>query len=195
MLNPYNLRARIKAYKNRKLGSIVKFLKEKNNLSSNIVSLFGLICGLLGAYFMFSQHTLFIIFLLLAILFDVLDGAMAKIEKNKDKLTGWLIDSVKDRIVTTAILVQIALNANFKFIYIILAIFLLVSLLVHYEKIVHKRNLRIIYLDQWSNAFYIFFLYEIGLFVLTASMIINFILIIFQLIEIESKNLSHTKKH
>lgn len=194
MLNLYSLRARIKAYKNRKLNSIVKFLKEKNNLSSNIISLFGLICGLLAAYFIFSRHSFFVVFLLLAILFDILDGAMARIEKNKDRLTGWIIDSVKDRIVTTAILAQIAIYGNFQYIYTIIGIFLLVSLLVHYEKLALKRNLKIIYLDQWSNAFYIFFLYELGLFILTASMIINFILMLFQLIELE-RNPWYRKKH
>ena len=179
MLNFYELRDKIKAYKNRKLRGFVKFLKEKNNLTSNNLSFIGLICGLISTIFLFENNQLFTIFIILAILLDILDGALAKIENKKEE--GWIVDRGIDRTLTLIILIKTAFYYNFQNIFPIIALFLLVNLFLIYQRLVLKRNVEILYFDPILYVIFIFGFYKFGLFLLVISYLINFTLLLTQI--------------
>lgn len=55
----------------------------KLGISSNLITSFSLIFGLLGVYFLFSKYYLFLVFILLHIAFDAFDGVVARLEEKK----------------------------------------------------------------------------------------------------------------
>jgi phosphatidylglycerophosphate synthase len=178
MINYYKFRDNLKAYKNKKLRPVVKFLKEKSGVTSNILSLFNLICGVTAAFFLFDNHKLFTIFILLSIFFDILDGALAKVEKKKEE--GWIIDVGIDRLIMIVILAKIIIVTDFNYLYAILGIYLLTNLFLIYEKLLIKRDIKMVHIDPSIYIIFIFHFYKLGLILLSASLLLNFILMLLQ---------------
>ena len=73
---------RTRLVRSKKLNRVGKKLL-KWGISSNLITSFSLISGLLGVYFLFSKYYLFVIFILLHILFDAFDGVVARLEEKK----------------------------------------------------------------------------------------------------------------
>lgn len=174
----YKIRDRIKAYRTAKVLKVAEFLYKKG-LTSNMLSVLGLICGLAAAFFLFKDHTVFVILIFIAILLDNLDGPISRVEKKKGE--GWIVDIACDRTVTMALLIALALNIENAFVWPTIAIFLFTNLFLIYEKLVLKRNLKMIHVDVSLQILLIFSFYQFGLFLLLISTLINFFLMLLQL--------------
>lgn len=179
MLNFYQLRTRIKDYKNRQLKPFVEFLKQKLNLSSNFLSSLNLICGVTAAFFLFEDAKIYAIFILIAISFDVLDGALAKVEGKRDE--GWIVDVGFDRLVMLGILTKMAISQSFTLIYAIISLYIFVNFLLIYERVLLKKKVDMVHVDVYVWLIFIFSYFKFGLFLLVISLCINFVIMLLQM--------------
>ena len=67
----------------------------KLHITPNMVSAFGFLCAIIAFYFLFNNHTLFVVFYLLNFLSDFVDGTLARISKIKNP-HGPYIDAAAD---------------------------------------------------------------------------------------------------
>jgi phosphatidylglycerophosphate synthase len=92
---------RLKPYKDQKLATLANWLHSRQ-ISANIITFSGLICGLLAALCLFKSQTYWgLTFILSSIFADMLDGTVARLSKT-ETLNCKLFDSVCDRVVETA---------------------------------------------------------------------------------------------
>lgn len=93
---------RLKPYKDRKLISVANWLF-RHQVKANYITISGLINGLCAALCILQHQSFWgILFILISIFADLLDGTVARLEK-KDSLSGKLLDSVSDRLVESAL--------------------------------------------------------------------------------------------
>ena len=83
---------------------IIKIIA-KTGISPAIVTLFSFLCGISSVYFLFKNQTLFIVFALLAILFDIIDGHLARYLHKESKIGYWL-DQGNDRFINFLMLLK-----------------------------------------------------------------------------------------
>ncbi len=84
----------------------LRFLNHQTGFTANQATLLSFITGLFAAYFLFLDHGLFVIFMVLSLFFDVCDGALAQIEEKNG--SGWLLDQISDRSVMFLILLKMS---------------------------------------------------------------------------------------
>lgn len=179
MFSWFTFRDNFKAYKNRVLKPHVEVLNRKFGITSNMLSVTGLIFGIIATFFLFENNVLFTAFILLALGFDILDGSMAKVENKKGE--GWIIDVGIDRIVTTLLFGKTLFYFDIQAAELILVLFLLVNVFLIYERLVMKRELKMLHIDPTLQILYIFKAYAIGIYVLGVFYFIGFILMLIQL--------------
>lgn len=114
------------------------------NIKPFWVSVIGLIFGLSAAFVLFKgKENLFLILICLKILFDGLDGTLARYKKSASK-EGRLIDYSFDRIVTIAVMAAVILVKDNEIFYSIpLIIYLLIQVLYYSN----REKLMILYID------------------------------------------------
>ena len=100
------------------------------NLNANVLTTFSLISGLLATYFLFTQYALFILFILLHLLFDGLDGVVARIAGSTT--VGAYYDHLSDGLLTILLLVKIGLFLGDYVAYVAVGIYAF-SLIVHFS--------------------------------------------------------------
>ena len=159
---------------------------KKNHFTSNFLSVMGFVFGLISILFLFDNHLLFVIFIVLAFLLDVLDGALAKVEEKKNE--GWIIDRALDTLLILAVLLKTLFYYGFDLVFPVIAVFSLVNIFIIYQRLGLKRNVEMLHGYHFLYVFYIFTLYKIGLFVLLTSYLINFTLLLMQLSTKRFKN-------
>ncbi len=176
----FQIKDNFKKNKNNLLQPILNFLNKKFKVNANFLSFFGFLISLIGIYFLFENNLLFLIFILIGIFFDTLDGAMAKVEK-KNKKSGWLIDMVLDRSVMVLILIKSLFFLDIKFLWLLIILYILVCVFYIYEKIIRKREIEIFFGD---HIVYFIFAFEYYLFAICLRLILiilSFIELLFQM--------------
>src|SRR3989344_6782291 len=101
------------------------FLKIK--ISANIMTFFSLLLGLIAIYYLFQNHFLFIIFGLLHLLADGLDGVIARYSTTT--AFGKYFDYTTDRIVEAFLLLKIGWQLHDYYPYFILGIMIITQLI------------------------------------------------------------------
>lgn len=172
MLNFYAIRDQIKAYKNKKLYPLAEFFYKKCEITSNKMSFLGLICGISSVFFLFSHHYIFIALITIFMIADIFDGAIAQFENKKN---GWLVDNITDRLISASLIIGFAMHNNFANPFLILAAYLLVHIFYIYEKLILKKDPKILHPDGILLFSFIFSFYEFGIYFLFYATLLNFI--------------------
>ena len=110
-----------RVYRDQKLKQVAKFFL-KIGISANLMTAFSLVLGIAAVYFLFKQHYLFVIFALLHLLADGLDGVMAR--NSTTSKWGKYFDYFTDRLIELLILLKIGWFLQDYYVYIITGIFL-----------------------------------------------------------------------
>jgi len=111
-----------------------KFLL-KLKLTANHLTFFSFLFGLLAAYFLFQNHTLFIIFIILHLLIDGLDGVLARL--TKPTLFGNYFDHLTDQVIAFLLLLRIYFYLNDYYVIIVLSLFVLTYLIYFLSKMTY----------------------------------------------------------
>ena len=114
-------------YRDKKLNTIGRSLK-RLGISPNILSFFSLLTGLTAMYFAFTHLGYFILFALLHVTFDGLDGVVARL--GTPSSYGAYLDIGVDTFITLLILIKIGYYINDFYPYIIAGLFTL-AVLIH----------------------------------------------------------------
>ncbi|MBR9683586.1 hypothetical protein GOV03_03530 [Candidatus Woesearchaeota archaeon] len=129
---------------------IGKFLL-KLKLTANIVTSLSFILGIIAVYFLFQNHLLFIIFAIIHLIADALDGVLARL--TKPTLFGKYFDYLTDRLISLLVLIKIYLYLQDYFILLILALFVInqiIHLISRLESpLIYFRTGSLIYLSFW----------------------------------------------
>ena len=107
-------------HKLRKIGLLLL----KIRFTPNFLTTLSLLSGLLGIYFLFDNYILFFSFALLHLLFDGLDGVVARLSTSTR--FGDYYDHITDSLITFLALFKIGLYYGDYYAYVIAALFLLV---------------------------------------------------------------------
>jgi len=92
------------------LKPILKFLDD-NGVEPNVVTAFSLLFGVLAFYFLFLNHILFVIFGILHLICDIIDGNLARF-RNRETKFGYYFDYISDRTVHVLLLIKVAGAVN-----------------------------------------------------------------------------------
>ncbi|MEK6809160.1 MAG: CDP-alcohol phosphatidyltransferase family protein [Nanoarchaeota archaeon] len=118
---------KFRAYRSKKLEKIGKSLV-KIGISANQVTALAFLSGLAAVYFLFSNYYLFIIFALLHLCFDGMDGVIARL--TKPTTAGKYFDLLSDSTVTFIAILKVAWLLQEFYVYITAGLFL-AALFIH----------------------------------------------------------------
>ncbi|MBI4983203.1 CDP-alcohol phosphatidyltransferase family protein [Candidatus Woesearchaeota archaeon] len=107
-------------YRTRKFSRVGKFFL-KIGISANLMTTISLVFGLLAVYFLFSNHFLFALFVLLHLIADALDGVIARV--SIPSKFGEYYDHIGDGLITLLALIKIGWFTQEYFVYIISGLF------------------------------------------------------------------------
>ncbi len=114
-------------YRHQQLAGIAQLLL-RSGISAEIMTFLSLSFGILAAYFLFSRQLLFILFALLHLLADGLDGVLAAVSERKSKWGSYL-DYGADQAITLLILLKIAFLVQDYYAFIAVGLFVLSQLI------------------------------------------------------------------
>jgi phosphatidylglycerophosphate synthase len=118
---------KFQVYRSKKL----KFIAEiciKIGLKAHKVTFISLLMGIIAVYFLFNNFLIFVIFSLLHLFFDSLDGVIARL--TKESIFGKILDRGSDQIVIIIALFKVGWLINDFYVYIV-AILYLIAVLIH----------------------------------------------------------------
>lgn len=113
-------------YRSRVLAPVGKSCS-KLGITANMMTTFSFLFGLAAVYFVFSQYTLFILFAILHLGADVLDGVIAR--ETKPTLFGKWYDWLVDQLLTVLFIIKIGFHIHDSYAYIAAALYALVQLI------------------------------------------------------------------
>jgi len=113
---------RFRRLRTKYLSGIGKFLF-KIGISANIMTGFSLVFGILAVYFLFSNHSLFILFAALHLIADGLDGVIARVSKST--IFGNYFEHICDGVVGLLVLIKIGMFTGDYLAYLIAGLYLL----------------------------------------------------------------------
>ncbi|HLD39739.1 MAG TPA: CDP-alcohol phosphatidyltransferase family protein [Candidatus Nanoarchaeia archaeon] len=116
-----------RAYRSKKLENIARIIA-KTGITANHLTFLSFCSGLGAIYFLFSNYYFFTLFAMLHLVFDGLDGVIARI--TKPTLAGKYFDLLSDSIVTFLIIVKAGYYLHDFYAYLAAALFML-ALLIH----------------------------------------------------------------
>ncbi len=116
--------ANFQKYRSQHWDSVGRVL-HKLKISAHLLTFFSLLSGLLTVYFLFSHYFLFVLFALLHLLFDALDGVVARISKNDSSLLGKYFDQGSDSLVTILAVLKVGWYLQDLYAYLIAGLFFL----------------------------------------------------------------------
>lgn len=119
---------RVRSWKSKHLKPAAQFLL-KFGINAQLLTTFSLISGLTAVYFLFNNYYLFVLFAGLHLLFDSLDGLVAR--EAGETIFGKYFDFVTDNVVSILILIKLGWYLNDYFVYLV-AILFFIGLLVHF---------------------------------------------------------------
>lgn len=120
----------------------------KTGISPNVFTLLSFLFGIASVYFLFKNQVGFIVFSLLAILFDVIDGQLARYLKKESKI-GFYLDHGNDRLVNFLMLLKY--NVVFGAYWIVLPLYI-----IHYFLFFVFKTKNVIYTRTVLVGFFIF---------------------------------------
>lgn len=120
----------------------------KTGISPNLFTLFSFLFGIVSVYFLFKNQAWFIVFSLLAILFDIIDGNLARY-LNKESRLGFWLDQGSDRLVNFLMLLKY--NIVFGAYWVVLPLYA-----VHYFLFFVFKTKNVIYTRAVLVGFFIF---------------------------------------
>lgn len=94
-----------------------------------MLTFFSLLSGLLAVYWLFSNYSLFVLFAVLHLIFDALDGVVARISKNDSSPFGKYFDQGSDSIVTILAVLKVGWYLQDLYAYIIAGLFFLTAVI------------------------------------------------------------------
>jgi phosphatidylglycerophosphate synthase len=115
-------------YRSKKFEGLGEFLL-RLRLTPNILTSFSLISGLLSAYFLFFNYWYFLLFALLHLTFDALDGVVARLSGETE--FGKCFDTITDSLVSVLYILKVSWYLQDYFAYIITSLYVL-ALLIHF---------------------------------------------------------------
>ncbi len=134
-------------FRQKKLEPLARFCY-KIKITANRMTLIGLFFGILSAYYLFENHYLFIVFGILHLFSDAMDGTIARI--STPHKYGEYFDLISDRIVALLLLLKIAFYLQDYYAYIVVAIFVITQSVHLFTKLkyqaVYSRSLVLIVL-------------------------------------------------
>ncbi len=183
MLSLVQIRTRIKDFKNEKLHAFTGRLHKKG-ITANMVSALSLLLGLIAAYFVFKNSLIYAIFIVLATVLDMLDGALSKhqAQAKRSAFPGWLIDFFCDRTIFLAILISACFYYSFGNIAPTIFIFALVNALILWFRLREGYDPKSVLMFHFVEFLFIFQLFELGLVWLIISCLINCLVVGWQLL-------------
>ncbi len=167
-----NIVEAFKNYKNLRLKGFYIFLK-MYNITSNQITFLSLFFGLTSVFFLGVNNIIFIILFLISVIFDIIDGGLAIVEKKslKAQKFGMLLDDFSDRTVFSLIILKLSfLSSSLVFLTISVLYIILKSYHIFLKQRLSK-NIKILYVDRISvllifiNLKLMFFLIFIVLFI------------------------------
>lgn len=120
----------------------------KTGISPAVLTLFSFLFGIASVYFLFENQALFIVFSLLAILFDIIDGSLAR-HLNKESKLGFWLDQGNDRLVNFLMLLKY--NIVFESYWIVLPLYI-----IHYLLFFVFKTKNVIYTRTVLVGFFVF---------------------------------------
>lgn len=118
-------------YKSRKLGGLGRFLL-KLKITANLLTALSLISGILAAYYLFQDQILFIVLALLHLLFDGLDGVVAR--EAGSTACGKYFDAFSDSFVQFVVLLRMAFFLNDYYVFLTTGLFLFANIIYFYSR-------------------------------------------------------------
>lgn len=114
---------RFREYRSQKLAPLGKFFLSIG-LTANKMTLLSFLSGIIAVYFLFSNYLLFVIFTLLHLIADSLDGVIARV--SRETIFGKYADLITDNSITLLLLLKIGWHTQDYYAYIIAGLFVLV---------------------------------------------------------------------
>lgn len=154
---------------------------DKLGFSAIGITFISAVLGLVAVYFYQNNHYLFIALILAHLLFDGLDGALARWQKKFSSALGIWLDYLTDRLIVLSLLLRVSLINTFFFwsfiLYLILQILLILFFLQ--QRTVHNHQIVLLqgfyrYLDPYC--------FILGAFIFKATIIILPIIILSYLV-------------
>lgn len=132
----------------------------KLKINHNLLTILGLLFGLISSYYLFINHFLFSLFIISSTICDIFDGQIARYTK-KVSLFGELLDTLSDRVVQLFLLIKFALIHPLIYFVILIYVLHFILYLIFIKK-------RIIYHSKTLMVFlFILRLYWIGALITT----------------------------
>ena len=119
--------SKFREYRSQKLSPLGRFLLSLG-ITANRMTLLSVLFGLSAVYFLFTDHLFFVIFAVLHLIADGLDGVIARL--STETRFGRYADSLTDNSITLLVLLKIGWSFQDYYAYIIAGLFLL-AYLVH----------------------------------------------------------------
>ncbi|HLC97372.1 MAG TPA: CDP-alcohol phosphatidyltransferase family protein [Candidatus Nanoarchaeia archaeon] len=119
-------------YRSKKLSWIAEPLVQAG-IPASVVTLASFLLGLAAVFFLFQNHFLFVLFAVLHLLADALDGMVARVAK--PSRFGKYMDYASDQLITLLLLVRIAGELQDYFVVIVILLFLAAQLVYLFSKL------------------------------------------------------------
>jgi len=116
-----------RVYRSKKLEKLAKAVS-RFGINANHITILSLLSGIAAIYFLFNNYYLFVVFALLHLLFDGVDGVVARVTKPTTQ--GKYFDLLSDSGVTFLALLKVAWHLQGFYAYIAAGLFLL-ALIIH----------------------------------------------------------------
>lgn len=115
--------AKFQIYRSKKLGKLAQFLVNLK-IKAGYLTLLSFLSALLAVYFLFNNWYLLVLFTILHLLFDGIDGVVARIEG--ETFTGKLMDTIADNLPIFLMVIKLGWSIKDVYAYVIAGIYLLV---------------------------------------------------------------------
>lgn len=125
--------ANFQQYRSKHFDSLARAFNQLG-ISANILTSLSLLSGILAWYWLFSNHWLFVLFALLHLLFDALDGVVARISGAASIPFGKYFDQGSDSLVTILMLFKVGWHLQDVYAYIIAGLFFLAALVYFWSR-------------------------------------------------------------
>jgi phosphatidylglycerophosphate synthase len=136
----------------------------KLNISPNHISILCLIFGLVSVWFLFDNHYLFVLFMIIHLFFDKLDGVVARLTNKVTKRGEW-IDYFIDQVVAIVLLAK-----AFFFLNPYLVVLTLLYFVIHHGVFVLTKNRKYLIGSRTTLTIcFIFTLFNLGLLISVIS--------------------------
>ena len=152
-------------------------------INPNVLTAISLVCSLLAVYFLFVNHTLFIIFALVHLFIDTFDGVIARKFKLTSKFGYWFDNSTDNLFAILLFIKYVIISQNYLF-FIFLALFVIYYILRLFSKSRPPLSFRTI-----LSISFILKLYMLGMWYASFASVFSLAYIIYLIVKWEKSTL------